>query len=87
MTQRSILYCNLINSSANLVGPDDWEAYHRCQRGLGAAGAEWVSLHREHERDSIGENGAVEAIGTSDAVFRNQYRAWRYYMTGQEAWQ
>ena len=28
------------------------------------------------------EEGGLSAIGSSDMVFRNQYAAWHYYMTG-----
>lgn len=84
--QRSITYCNLINSHANLVGPDDWEAYYRMQQGLQTQDDnEWVSMHRyrggEH---ALGDElGTIEATGTSDMVFRHQYHTWKKYMTGQ----
>lgn len=81
--QRSITYCNLINSHANVVGPDDWEAYHRMQNGLLARDSnEWVSMHRykgqEHRLDD--EFGTIEAGGLSDMVFRHQYNTWKNYM-------
>ncbi len=80
MLQRSITYCNLINSSANLVGPDDWEAYHRIQAGLGAGTNDWVSMHRYLGAEERDEAGDLRAIGTSDLSFRNQYQAWKSYM-------
>ena len=86
---RSITYCNLINSHANLVGPDDWEAYHRMQQGLAADdGNEWVSLHRYLAPDTpeAGDAfGTTTAPGLSDMVFRHQYRTWKRYMTGEAA--
>lgn len=79
--QRSVLYSNLINSSAGLVQPDDHECYIRLQNGLHAKGNEWVNMQRymgqEKERDDLG----WKAIGSSDAVFRNQYKAWKNYMS------
>jgi len=82
--QRSITYCNLINSHANLVGPDDWEAYHRMQRGLATKDSnEWVSMHRYLDQDKI-ENNEKTATGTSDMVFRHQYQTWKSYMLNQE---
>jgi benzoate/toluate 1,2-dioxygenase alpha subunit len=78
--RRSITYCNLINSHANLVGPDDWEAYHRLQLGLNAQGGEWVSMHRYKDHDRILDDGTKEAAGTSDMVFRHQYETWKNYM-------
>lgn len=83
LLQRSILYCNLINSSANLVGPDDHEAYHRLQHGLRTEGKPWVSNARYLGADEPNEEGGYSATGSSDMVFRNQYAAWRQYMTAE----
>lgn len=80
LLERSILYCNLINSSANLVGPDDHEAYQRLQRGLLAQGSDWVSMHRHLDRDEPFEHGGLAAKGSSDLTFRGQFRAWHRYM-------
>lgn len=80
LLQRSILYCNLINSSANLVGPDDQEAYRRQQVGLQSVGSEWVLMHRDFGRDEEIGPGHFYAKGSSDISFRNQYRAWKQYM-------
>ena len=80
LLKRSILYCNLINSSANIVGPDDHEAYHRVHRGLQTEGTEWVSLHRHLGRAATNDEGGQTATGSSDMVFRNQFRAWQGYM-------
>jgi len=83
--QRSILYCNLINSSANLVGPDDQEAYRRQQIGLTADGNQWVTMHRDFGKDEEIGPGHFYARGSSDLPFRNQYRAWKRYMSIGEA--
>jgi len=86
MSQRSITYCNIINSSANLVGPDDYEAYHRMQVGLEAEGNEWISQHRDAGAEQpLPEGGGARANGLSDATFRNQFRAWKHYMSEAEA--
>lgn len=84
MLQRSILYCNLINSSANLVGPDDYEAYHRIQNGLRTEERQWVSNSRYVGVETRNDEGGYSATGSSDMVFRNQYRTWLEYMTGRE---
>ncbi len=85
LLQRSILYCNLINSSANLVGPDDREAYHRLQHGLTTQGERWVSNARYVGADEPNGEGGHSATGSSDMVFRNQFKAWRQYMTADAA--
>jgi benzoate/toluate 1,2-dioxygenase subunit alpha len=85
LLQRSILYCNLINSSANLVGPDDREAYHRLQHGLTSQGHGWVSNARYVGAEEPNEEGGYSATGSSDMVFRNQFAAWRQYMTADAA--
>ncbi len=83
--QRSITYCNLINSHANLVGPDDHEAYHRMQSGLQAQDEnEWVSQHRYLGKDEVEEDGTKNAPGTSDMVFRHQFQTWKQYMLNGE---
>ena len=81
LLRRSILYCNLINSSSNLVGPDDQEAYRRQQLGLETQGADWVLMHRDEGRDEELGDGHAYAKGSSDLAFRNQYRAWKHYMS------
>ncbi len=82
LLRRSILYCNLINSSANLVGPDDHENYHRIQHGLKTQGDDWISMHRYLDADEPNDEGGRSATGSSDMVFRNQFKAWKAYMTG-----
>ncbi len=81
LLRRSILYCNLINSSANLVGPDDQEAYRRQQLGLATQGIDWIPMHRDFGRDEDLGDGHAYARGSSDLSFRNQWRAWVHYMT------
>lgn len=81
MLQRSILYCNLINSSGNLVGPDDHEAYHRLQSGLTTDANEWVSMGRHIGAETGNDEGGYSATGSSDMVFRSQFKAWKNYMS------
>lgn len=81
LLHRSILYCNLINSSANLVGPDDQEAYRRQQLGLETQGSDWITMHRDLDKDEDLGDGHTYARGSSDLAFRNQFRAWKAYMS------
>jgi benzoate/toluate 1,2-dioxygenase alpha subunit len=80
LLHRSILYCNLINSSANLVGPDDQESYRRQQEGLKGEGADWVNMQRDFGREETLGEEHLYANGSSDIAFRNQFAAWRHYM-------
>lgn len=83
LLKRSILYCNLINSSANLVGPDDQESYYRQQNGLLTDGNDWLPLNRDLGRDEDMGDGYLYAQGSSDLAFRNQLAAWKHYMAEQ----
>jgi benzoate/toluate 1,2-dioxygenase alpha subunit len=81
MLQRSILYCNLINSSGNLVGPDDREAYYRLQHGLETQANDWVAMSRYLGSEVPNDEGGYSATGSSDIVHRGQFSAWKDYMT------
>ncbi len=80
LLHRSILYSNLINSSANLVGPDDHAIYRRLQRGLMSAGSDWISLHRGLGSERRTDDGGLRSGGTSDMAFRGQFAAWKRMM-------
>jgi phenylpropionate dioxygenase-like ring-hydroxylating dioxygenase large terminal subunit len=77
LLQRTLLYSQLVNSSASMVGPDDWECYTRMQEGLSTGPNDWVDTRRGLDRQKPDERSS---FGTSDLVFRNQYRAWATYM-------
>ncbi len=80
LLSRTLLYSRLVNSSGSMVGPDDWECYTRMQEGLTSGPNDWVDIRRGiTDRDEE----TVTSFGTSDLVFRNQYRAWKSYMTGE----
>lgn len=83
--RRSLMYANVINSPSSNVMADDVELYARCQKGNQTRGGEWVSLHRYAGTDRAVEGGMVSANGTSELPMRNQFRAWKQYMTATEA--
>lgn len=83
--RRSLMYANVINSPSSNVMADDVELYARCQKGNQTRGGEWVSLHRYVGTDREVEGGMVSANGTSELPMRNQFRAWKQYMTAAEA--
>ncbi|HEX3763513.1 MAG TPA: Rieske 2Fe-2S domain-containing protein [Kofleriaceae bacterium] len=78
--RRSLWYYNLVNSPATMVNADDLENWTKGQWGLESEGGDWVSFHRDHGGDTE-QNGVVYSNhGTSEAVMRNQFRAWVQYM-------
>jgi phenylpropionate dioxygenase-like ring-hydroxylating dioxygenase large terminal subunit len=78
--RRSLWYYNLVNSPATMVNADDLENWTKGQWGLESEGGDWVSFHRDHGGDSE-QNGVIYSNhGTSEAVMRNQFRAWVQYM-------
>ena len=83
--RRSLMYANVINSPSSNVMADDVELYARCQHGNQTRGGEWVSLHRYVGTDREIEGGMVSSNGTSELPMRNQFRAWKQYMTAPEA--
>ncbi|HMG56638.1 MAG TPA: Rieske 2Fe-2S domain-containing protein [Kofleriaceae bacterium] len=78
--RRSLWYYNLVNSPATMVNADDLENWTKGQWGLESNGGDWVSFHRNFGGDT--EDGGViySNKGTSEAVMRNQFRAWSQYM-------
>jgi phenylpropionate dioxygenase-like ring-hydroxylating dioxygenase large terminal subunit len=78
--RRSLWYYNLVNSPATMVNADDLENWTKGQWGLESDGGDWVSFHRDYGGDSE-QNGVIYSNhGTSEAVMRNQFRAWVQYM-------
>ncbi|MEO0410786.1 MAG: Rieske 2Fe-2S domain-containing protein [Pseudomonadota bacterium] len=77
---RTLLYSRLINAPGSMVGPDDLDCYFRMQRGLQSELNDWVDFSRFEDDDQVQVRKTV-GVGTSDLVFRNQYKAWLDYMT------
>ena len=83
LLQRTLMYNRLINSPMSVVGHDDLHVYRAMQDGLRASGNEWVSLHRDFDPSEIGQ-ADLTTKGTSEISMRNQFRAWRKFMTPQK---
>jgi len=80
--RRALWYFNLVNSPATMINADDLENWTKGQWGLQSDGGEWVSFHRNFGGDTC-ENGTTYSNnGTSEAVMRSQFAAWRQYMSG-----
>jgi len=78
--RRSLWYYNLVNSPATMINADDLENWTKGQWGLQSNGGDWVSFHR-YFGDDREENGVTYSNhGTSEAVMRNQFKAWSTYM-------
>ena len=78
LLQRTVAYNRLINSPMSVVGHDDLHCYRSIQEGLAAQANEWVDLQRNF---TAGEEGEITANGTSEISMRNQFRAWKEFMT------
>jgi phenylpropionate dioxygenase-like ring-hydroxylating dioxygenase large terminal subunit len=80
LLERTVMYNRLINSPMSVVGHDDLHCYRSAQEGLAAHGNEWVSLHRNFDSSEL-EATEFTGNGTSEISMRNQFRAWREFMT------
>ncbi|HET9622830.1 MAG TPA: Rieske 2Fe-2S domain-containing protein [Kofleriaceae bacterium] len=78
--RRSLWYFNLVNSPATMVNADDLENWTKGQWGLASNGGDWVSFHRDAGGDTERDGVIYSNHGTSEAVMRNQFRAWSSYM-------
>ena len=76
--RRSVLYNRLVFSPASIAGHDDHACYRRMMAAATAAGPGMpVSLHRlAAEDDNAEDRAAWQTSGTSEAVFRHEFRAW-----------
>jgi phenylpropionate dioxygenase-like ring-hydroxylating dioxygenase large terminal subunit len=79
--RRSLWYYNLVNSPATMVNADDLENWTRGQNGLQSNGGDWVSFHRNLGGDTEKDGVLYSNNGTSEVVMRNQFRAWREYLS------
>lgn len=83
--RRSLWYFNLVNSPATMVNADDLENWAKGQLGLESDGGEWVSFHRNFGGDTLDGDVVYSNNGTSEAVMRNQFKAWTQYMSPADA--
>jgi phenylpropionate dioxygenase-like ring-hydroxylating dioxygenase large terminal subunit len=80
--RRSLWYYNLVNSPATMINADDLENWTKGQWGLQSNGGDWVSFHRYFGDDREEDGVTYSNHGTSEAVMRNQFKAWSRYMQG-----
>lgn len=85
MFRRSIAFANVVNGIGSPVLTDDLEVYERMQIGLHTDGNEWIDYARGFGRDIDGDDGLRRGgTGTSEIAVRNQFAAWRDYMTADD---
>lgn len=81
--RRAISFANVSFSPASNVMPDDVDFYRRCQEGNMADGGDWINLHRYAGQDREERGARIAATGTSELLMRNQYQAWKSFMSPQ----
>ena len=74
----------LVNSPSTMINADDLYNFWKCQVGLESDGGDWVSFHRNAGQDLVDDGVATSVIGFSELPMRNQFEAWRAYMTAEE---
>ncbi|MDB5963736.1 MAG: Rieske (2Fe-2S) domain protein [Polaromonas sp.] len=84
--QDTVAFGNVVNGTASWVLTDDLEVYERAQKGLTGQLSEWVYLGRGFGQDTPDEHGMLRGgTGTSEIHIRQQFAAWKAYMTGGAA--
>jgi phenylpropionate dioxygenase-like ring-hydroxylating dioxygenase large terminal subunit len=78
----TVAFANIVNGTASAVLTDDLEVYERTQRSLSGSLVDWVYLGRGYGGDIASEEGTTRGVtGTSEIHIRNQFAAWKQYMT------
>ena len=72
--QRTVTLANTVHAPSSLVKHDDFAIYARVQDGLDGNSLEWIDYRR-------GTNDPSTSL--SEAYIRNQFVAWRNYMTAE----
>ena len=72
--QRTVTLANTVNAPSSLDKHDDFAIYARVQDGLDGGSLDWIDYRR-------GMNDPSSSL--SEAYIRNQFVAWRAYMTAE----
>ncbi|MCW3474362.1 aromatic ring-hydroxylating dioxygenase subunit alpha [Limobrevibacterium gyesilva] len=80
LLERTLMYSRLINAPTSPVGHDDLEMYERAQDSLHSDANPWVNMQRLYDPAELDQPTAV-ANGTTEWQMRNQFRAWRHFMS------
>ncbi len=76
MLKRGLMYSRLVFSPMSVVGHDDVHLFESQQTSLACAGNPWVNLRRQFSPDESDRPENALADGNSEALMRNQFRAW-----------
>jgi phenylpropionate dioxygenase-like ring-hydroxylating dioxygenase large terminal subunit len=80
----AVAFANVVNGVASPILTDDLETYERLQRGLATQADDWIDHARGLGRDVREAGGLLRgATGTGEISVRNQFAAWRRYMTAR----
>ena len=79
--RRALAYYYHVNSPSTMVNADDLHNFWSCHQGLQLDGGEWVSFHRNAGQDTETDGVITSITGMSEAPMRNQFRAWKEYMS------
>jgi phenylpropionate dioxygenase-like ring-hydroxylating dioxygenase large terminal subunit len=79
--RRTLVYTNVVNSPSSIVMADDVDVYNRCQMGMQSDGGDWISQHRRAGYEQLEDDSTV-ADGISEMPIRNQFKAWKAFMSG-----
>ncbi len=72
--QRTVTLANTVHAPSSLVKHDDFAIYNRVQTGLDGDSLDWIDTRRGMHDPST---------SLSEAYIRNQFQAWRAYMTAE----
>lgn len=79
LLQSALMYNRQVFSPMSIVAHDDLHLFERMQRSLAAHGNPWISLHRGSGADH--GQGARDVDGVDEGLHRNQFQAWRNFMS------
>ncbi len=80
LLKRGLMYSRLVFSPMSVVGHDDVHLFESQQSSLASTGNPWVNLQRQFTPTELDQADNSLADGNSEALMRNQFRAWQALM-------
>ena len=78
----AIQFANATNSAASIILQDDLVTFANVQEGLTTSASDWVLFTNGVGKDIAGVEGSFTGKGFTELPMRNQFSAWREYMSG-----